>query len=91
VDDDEAIRAALVAALDPEGCTCCHQWQPPSVTIGVVVFCHDCRPDDVDAYHEALITGPWPPAVLAEGWECPHLIAETAGLLPPVPLPSCTC
>lgn len=36
----------------------------------MLVFCDDCRPEDVDAYHEKLITGPWPPPVLTGDWEC---------------------
>jgi hypothetical protein len=58
---------------EPEGCSCCHRWLPPSVILGIVVFCDDCRPADVDGYHEDLLTGLWPPPVLAEGWECPHV------------------
>lgn len=61
------------AGPEPEGCSCCHRWLPPSVTFGVVVFCADCRPPDVDVYHEDLITGPWPPPILAMEWVCPHL------------------
>jgi hypothetical protein len=59
--------------VEPEGCSCCHRWLPPLVTFGVVVFCHDCQPADPDAYHEALLAGPWPPPILAGDWECPHL------------------
>jgi hypothetical protein len=59
----------------PFGCSCCLRQVGDlagTLHIGDLSFCRDCRPADPDEYHEALITGPWPPAILAGGWTCPH-------------------
>jgi hypothetical protein len=56
-----------------EKCSCCGRMVHPAATIGTaLVFCLECRPDDLAAYQEDLITGPWPPPILAPGWRCPH-------------------
>jgi hypothetical protein len=64
--------------MDPQECSCCHRVLVCPLSIGVLVFCPDCRPADVDECHEALITGPWPPAILIAGWTCPHQGRSTA-------------
>jgi hypothetical protein len=64
----------LLQATNPQlqPCSCCGRILPLPLWVGDIGLCDQCRPDDVDAYHEQLITGPWPPAILRDEWVCPH-------------------
>jgi hypothetical protein len=65
----------------PEVCTCCRREAPCPLSIGTVIsLCADCRPEDLNAYHEAVIVGPWPPPVTAAAWVCPHPLGNLSDL-----------